>query len=158
MLSPEAILFRRMTRSLFRANSAVLRHGDLLNEPFGQSSARWWVLFEISRGVDSVADIARTTGKARQAVQRMADALVAEHLAAYGPNPNDRRKQVITLTGRGREVLDAIETSFDDLAKRVVDQYGADELGEAIDHLDAISRLIDRDIEHIRESGSTRHD
>lgn len=158
MLSPEAILFRRMTQSVFRTNSAVLRHGDLLNEPFGQSSARWWLLFNISRGDDSVADIARTTGNSRQAVQRLADALVAEHLATYGPNPTDRRKQVVTLTDRGRKVLDAIETSFDDLAKRLVDQFGADELSEAIDHLDAIRRLTERDIEHIKESRRTQHD
>lgn len=158
MLSPEAILFRRMTQSVFRTNSAVLRHGDLLNEPFGQSSARWWLLYRLSRGDDSVADIARATGNSRQAVQRLADALVAEDLATYGPNPTDRRKQVVTLTDRGRKVLDAIETSFDDLAKRLVDQFGADELSEAIDHLDAIRRLTERDIEHIKESRRAQHD
>ncbi len=102
MLSPEAILFRRMTRSVFRTNSAVLRYGDLVNEPLAQSSARWWLLYRLSRGDDSVADIARTTGNSRQAVQRLADALVAENLATYAPNPTDRRKQVVTLTDRGR--------------------------------------------------------
>lgn len=158
MLSPEAILFRRMTRSVFRTQSAVLRYGDLVNEPFGQSSARWWLLFEISLGDDSVASIARTTGNSRQAVQRLADALVAEHLATYGPNPTDRRKQVITLTDGGRKVLDDIETSFDDWSKRLVDQFGVDDLSAAIDHLDAIRRLLDRDIERIKESRRTRHD
>lgn len=158
MLSPEAILFRRWTQSIFRTNSAVLRHGDLLTEPFGQSSARWWLLFEISLGLDSVADIARTTGNSRQAVQRLADVLVAEHLATYGPNPTDRRKQVISLTDHGRVVLDDIETSFDDLAKRMVDQFGAEELTEAIDHLDAIRRLIYRDIEHTKDIRSTDND
>jgi len=158
MLSPEAILFRRMTRSIFRTQSAVLRHGDLVNEPFGQSSARWWLLFEISLGDDSVASIAQTIGNSRQAIQRLADALVAEDLATYGPNRTDRRKQVITLTDRGRKVLEDIETSFDDWSKRLVDQFGAGDLSEAIDHIDAIRRLLDRDIEHIKESRRNQHD
>ncbi len=158
MLSPEAILFRKMTQAVFRTNGAVLRHGDLLTGPFGQSSARWWLLYRLSQGDDSVADIARTTGNSRQAVQRLADALVAENLAAYGPNPADRRRQVVALTDRGREVLDAIEASFDDLAKRLVGQFGADQLNEAIDHLDAIRRLTERDIEHIKESRRTQRD
>lgn len=158
MLSPEAILFRRMTRSVFRTNSAMLRHGDLVNEPFGQSSARWWVLSEISLGNDSVAGIARATGNSRQAVQRLADALVAEHLATYGPHPTDQRKQVITLTDSGRNVLDDMETSFDDWSKQLVEQFGTDDLRKAIDHLDAIRRLLGQDIEHIKESRRTQHD
>ena len=158
MLSPEAVLFRKMTRSVFRTNSVVLRHGDLLNEPFGQSSARWWLLSEISLGNDSVAGIARTTGNSRQAVQRLADALVAERLAAYGPHPTDRRKQVVTLTDLGREVLDAIEVSFDGWAKPLVAEFGIDELSEAIDRLDALRRLLERDIEHAKESRNTEND
>lgn len=158
MLSPEAILFRRMTQSVFRINSAVLRQGDLLNAPFGQTSARWWLLYVISLGDDSVASIARTTGNSRQAVQRLADALVTDQLASYGPNLTDRRKQAITLTDRGWEVLNEIESTFDDLAKRVVPRFGADELDAAIDQLDAIRSLIDQDIEHIKESRKTKHD
>lgn len=158
MLSPEAILFRRMTRLVFRTNGAVLRHGDLLNEPSGQSSARWWVLSEIALGNDSVAGIARTTGNSRQAVQRLADALVADRLAAYGPHPTDRRRQVVTLTDRGRDILDELETRFDDWAKPLVDAFGVDELSEAIERMDAFRRLLDRDIEHLKETRSTEHD
>ena len=158
MLSPEAVLLRRLTRAVFRAHGAVLRHGDLANEPFGQSSARWRVLDLISEGSDSVASIARTTGYSRQAVQRLADALVSEHLATYGPHSTDRRRQVISLTARGRDTLAAMETSYDGWSKRLIDQIGAEEAQDAIERLTAISRVMDQDIEHIRETRSTDHD
>ncbi len=158
MLSPEAALLRRLTRVVFQAQSTVLRHGDLANEPFGQSSARWRVLDLISEGNDSVASIARTTGYSRQAVQRLADALVSEHLATYGPHPIDRRRQVISLTDSGRDTLAAMETSYDEWSKRLIDQIGAEEAQDAIDRLTAISRVIDQDIAHIKESRRTNHD
>lgn len=158
MLSPEAILFRQMTQSVFRLNSAVIRQGDLINQPFGQTSARWWLLYVISLGDDSVASIARTTGNSRQAVQRLADALVTDQLATYQPHPTDRRKQIVMLTDSGREMLGEIEASYDELAKRVVPQLGTEELLSAIDQLDAIRTLIERDISQLKESADTNHD
>lgn len=158
MLSPEAVLLRRLTRAVFRAYGTVLRHGDLANEPFGQSSARWRVLDLISEGDGSVAGIARTTGYSRQAVQRLADALVTERLATYGPHPTDRRQQVISLTDSGRDVLDGMETSFNKWSKPLMDQIGTDTALDVIERLTAISRVLDRDIERIRESRKTDHD
>jgi DNA-binding MarR family transcriptional regulator len=103
MTSPSATLFRQLTRAVFAAQSSVLRYGDLANAAFGQSSARWRVLFYIAQGNESVAEIARETDYARQSIQRLADTLVADGLAKYAPDPEDRRKQVITLgAGGGR--------------------------------------------------------
>ncbi len=158
MLSPEAVILRRLTRAVFRAYGTVLRHGDLANEPFGQSSARWRVLDLISEGDGSVAGIARTTGYSRQGVQRLADALVTERLATYGPHPTDGRKQVISLTDSGRDVFDDMETSYDQWSKRLINEIGAEEAQDAIERLTAISRVLDRDIERIRESRKTDHD
>ncbi|CAA9413405.1 MAG: hypothetical protein AVDCRST_MAG03-2025 [uncultured Rubrobacteraceae bacterium] len=42
------------------------------------------------------------------------------------------------------------------MAERLVDQYGADELGGAIEHLDEIRRPTEQDIEHIKESRRTQ--
>ena len=158
MLSPEAILFRRLTRLIFRANSAVLRHGDLVNEPFGQSSARWRVLDLIFEGNDSVAGIARTTGLSRQAVQRVTDGLVSEHLASYAPHPSDGRKQVISLTDSGRTIFEQIEASYDVWAKRLMEQIGTEPARDAIEQLTRISQVLDLDLEYIKESRTTNHD
>src|SRR5215813_997603 len=112
MPSPSATLFRQLTRAVFAARSSVLGYGDRANAAFGQSSARWRVLFNIGQGVGSVAEIARRTGYARQSVQRLADVLVADGLAAYAPDPNDRRRQIITLTGEGSALLAEMEAAF----------------------------------------------
>jgi DNA-binding MarR family transcriptional regulator len=45
---------------------------------------------------------------ARQPVQRVADSLVVDGLAAFSPNPRHRRAQLLTLTPEGRRVLSAI--------------------------------------------------
>ena len=158
MLSPEADLFRRLTRAVFRAHGAVFRHGDIVNEPSGQTGARWRVLDLISEGDGSVASIARTTGFSRQSVQRLADALVAERLATYEPHPTDRRKQVISLTDRGRDVLETMETSFDEWSKSLMDQIGTEAALDAIERLTAISRVLDLDIERIKADRSTNKD
>src|SRR5258708_29404660 len=105
MTSASAKLFRDLTRAVFAARSSVLRHGDRVNAGFGQSSARWRVMFNIEHGNGNVSDIARETDYTRQSIQRLADALVADGLAAYAPDPKDRRRQVITLTAQGRALL-----------------------------------------------------
>lgn len=158
MLSPEAILLRKLTRSIFRANNAVLRYGDLVNEPFGQSSARWRVLDLIFEGNDSVAAIARATGLSRQAVQRVTDGLVAEHLAVYHPHPTDGRKQVISLTDSGRAIFEQIEASYDVWAKRLMDQIGTETARDAIETLESISQVLNLDLEYLKESRTTRHE
>src|SRR5262249_23580141 len=72
MTTHDAARFRRFTRAIFAAQAAVLKHGDVATAPFGQSSARWRVLFRVSHGATTVAAIARATGYSRQAVQRLA--------------------------------------------------------------------------------------
>jgi DNA-binding MarR family transcriptional regulator len=52
--------------------------------------------------------IARRLGLTRQSVQRTADALVDEGLAAYEPNPDHQRSPLLILTDHGREVLRGI--------------------------------------------------
>lgn len=59
----------------------------------------------------TVAQIARTLGLARQSVQRVADALEAGGLLAYGSNPNHRRARLVSLTGQGREALTMIQAA-----------------------------------------------
>jgi DNA-binding MarR family transcriptional regulator len=108
MASPHAETFRRFVRSVFETQTVLLKHGDVANAGFGQSSARWRVLLQISAGETSVAAIARATGYSRQAVQRLAGALVADGSARYSPDPDDRRKQRLELTAAGAESLDRI--------------------------------------------------
>lgn len=83
------------------AGETLARHG-------GQSLARWVVLDAIGERPLTVAQIGRARGMARQPVQRVADLLAEEGLASYVDNPQHRRARLLTLTPRGREVLDTI--------------------------------------------------
>ena len=91
-----------------------------------QSLARWVVLDAVSDAPATVAGIARRRRIARQAVQRVADLLVQDGLAAYIPNPGDRRAQLLELMPRGGEALETIAKA----QKAWADGLGA-ELGKA---------------------------
>jgi DNA-binding MarR family transcriptional regulator len=101
MVSEKAELFRLFVRAVLQTQGALLKHGDVMNAPYGQTSATWRVLLYISTGHTTVADIARATGYSRQAVQRLANGLVTEGLACYKKHPTDDRKQCIEMTQAG---------------------------------------------------------
>jgi DNA-binding MarR family transcriptional regulator len=100
--------------------------GERLASRADQSLARWVVLAAVADAPATVASIARRRRIARQAVQRVASLLVQDGLAAYIPNPADRRAQLLELTPRGGAVLQTIEQA----QKMWADELGA-ELGEA---------------------------
>ena len=100
--------------------------GEALARVGGQTLARWVILDAIEDGPATVAQIARRRGIARQAVQRVADLLVADGLAAYEANPRHRRAKLLRPTQRGREVLRVISEA----QRPWADALGA-EIGEA---------------------------
>jgi DNA-binding MarR family transcriptional regulator len=123
--TPAGDAFSELVVQVFRLNGLLAAAGDALAEPAGQTTARWRVLAAIERAPSTVSQIARAWGLARQSVQRVADALVQEGLAAYEKNPGHRRAQLLRLTPRGRSVLRTIQA-----AQRVwADALGA-EIGE----------------------------
>lgn len=148
MTSSSATLFRQLTRAVFAAHSSVLRYGDRANAQFGQSSARWRVMFNIAQGNGTVGEIARETDYTRQSIQRLADTLVADGLATYAPDPNDRRKQIITLTAQGSTLLADMEADFDRWSKRLVKTIGRDNVTQTIEDLHELKRVLDADAKH----------
>jgi len=151
MTTANAKLFRQLTRAVFAAHSSVLRHGDRANAQFGQSSARWRVMFNIAQGNGSVSEIARATDYTRQSIQRLADTLVAEGLATYAPDPHDRRKQIITLTAKGSRLLDEMEADFDRWSKRLVQALGKENVTQTIEQLHELKRILDSDADQFED-------
>src|SRR3954470_24310102 len=86
--------------SIFKLNGLLMRAGDGITHPLGQSSARWQVLGRVFEP-QTVAQIARDMGHARQGVQRVADVLVKEGLIVYKDHPTDRRTKFLELTPQG---------------------------------------------------------
>ncbi|TXS30678.1 MarR family transcriptional regulator [Streptomyces sp. ms191] len=88
----------RTALGVFRVNGRLLALSEKLAEPAGLTAAWWQVLGAVLPEPLPVAGIARAMGITRQSVQRIADLLVAQGLAAYAPNPAHRRAKLLTPT------------------------------------------------------------
>jgi DNA-binding MarR family transcriptional regulator len=93
----------------FRLNSLLLTAGDRLVAGLGLTSARWQILGAIvtSERPEPVAWLARNLGANRQNVQRIVNDLQRDGLVAFATNPHHRRAQLVVLTDKGRNTLDA---------------------------------------------------
>jgi DNA-binding MarR family transcriptional regulator len=151
MASPSAEVFRRFTRSVFDAQAALLRHGDVANARFGQTSARWRVLQRISAGQTSVAAIARSTGYSRQGVQRLADALAAEGSARYSADESDRRRQRLELTAAGAATFERMEAHFGIWAARLMTEIPEAELAAVAGTLERIRQIVLADCDAMKK-------
>jgi DNA-binding MarR family transcriptional regulator len=102
-------------------------------------------MFNIAQGKDTVAEIARETDYARQSVQRLADVLVADGHATYTPDPDDRRRQIISLTAKGSALLADMEADFDRWSKGLVRTLGKERVINTIEDLHELKRVLDAD-------------
>ena len=110
---------------VFQLDGLFSAAGDGLARPAGQTSARWVVIADVEDGPATVAQIARRLHLARQSVQRVADLLEADGIAAYEDNPGHRRAKLLRLTVEGTEALRTIQTA----QRRWANALGA-EIGE----------------------------
>ncbi len=112
-------MFRRDTRpidelmfEIFRVNDRLLAVGDATVKGVGLTSARWLVLGAIALSDEpvTVAQIARSMGLSRQAVQRSINEMAGLELVEVVDNPARRGSKVVALTRSGK---DAYETALD---------------------------------------------
>ena len=140
--TPEAA-FTRLVLLVFRLNGLLLDAGDRMAAPVGQTSARWQVMGVVDHGPLTVAAVARVMGLRRQSVQRTADLLVADGVAAYVDNPADKRARLLTLTAPGRRSLRTIERAQRAWARELGDAVGLEPLLQAERALARIVALLD---------------
>lgn len=79
--------------------------GEEIAEGHGQTQARWQLLSVVSDPPLSVPQAARRLGISRQAVQRVANDLVADGLAEFTANPDHRTSPLLALTDAGEGAL-----------------------------------------------------
>lgn len=137
--------------AIFRLNGLIMRAGEGVARPLGQSSARWQVLGRAFEP-QTVAAMANDMGHARQSVQRVADALVADGLVVYRVHPTDRRTKVLELTPDGLEVLTAIYHRQLAWSERVVAKLDASQLPLVTEALEGIGATLESEI----DSGTER--
>jgi DNA-binding MarR family transcriptional regulator len=135
--------FSELVVQVFRLNGALVAAGDALAKPAGQTSARWKVLAAIEDQPATVAQIARVFGLARQNVQRVADLLVEDGLAAYQDNPRHRRAKLLILTPSGRKVISRIQAAQREWANRLGAQVGENSLRTGVAALAQVTEAIE---------------
>jgi DNA-binding MarR family transcriptional regulator len=90
---------------VFRLEADFIDAAELISAPAGLTAARWKVLGAVLDEPRTVAEIGRVMGLARQSVQRLADILVDEGLAAYSDNPQHKSARLFTPTKQGRSAV-----------------------------------------------------
>jgi DNA-binding MarR family transcriptional regulator len=118
--------------------------GEALAKPAGQTLARWLVLEAVDGAPATVAQIARGLHLARQSVQRLADLLVRDGLAAYEDNPAHRRAKLLRITPHGRRALRTIQTAQAAWADALGAKIGEEELRQASILLDRVLQALGR--------------
>jgi len=94
---------------IYEAAGALRLSGEVIARGEGQTLARWHVMAAVSETPLTVASAARRMGVTRQAVQRIANELVADELAVFADNPDHRTSPLLRLTPTGEELLTRIE-------------------------------------------------
>jgi DNA-binding MarR family transcriptional regulator len=89
-----------------------------------RNSGKYGVMRSLQlEGPQSVAQIARARPVARQAVQRMADALAAEGLIEWIDNPTHKRAKLARLTPAGEALLGSIQETLRSAAERIAARF-----------------------------------
>ncbi|MEU6259474.1 MarR family transcriptional regulator [Streptomyces sp. NPDC047043] len=137
-------LLSRSALGVFRLNGQFLGVAEELAKPAGLTAAWWQVLGAVLGEPLSVAGIARAMGITRQSVQRIADLLVGRGLAEYRPNPAHRRAKLLTPTEEGRAAIARINPGHAAFADRLAEEFGQDELAEAVHVLERLSKVLEQ--------------
>ena len=141
-LTPAGHAFTDLVVQTLRLHGLLIAAGNAMAKPLGQTETRWQVLGVIEHGPATVAEIARVFGLARQSVQRTADALVRDGLAAYEDNPRHRRAKLIRLTMPGEKVLRLIQVSQRAWADALGAELGERDLRQAADVLERVRQAL----------------
>lgn len=122
--SIDGALLTQLTVELARVQGQLEEAAQTLADPSGLTAARWQVLSAVSAAPAPAAQVARTIGLTRQAVQQTADALEAESLIQYRANPHHKRAKLIEATSLGRQRLAAVEARQVAWANRLAKRIG----------------------------------
>lgn len=131
---------------IFRLNGLLMRNGERITRELGQSSARWQVLGRVGFATQTVAQMAREMGLARQSVQRVADLLAAEGLTEFKVNPGDQRTKLVEITPAGRAVLADIYQRNSEWSQRIQTRLDPEVFLEVMEPLERIGRILEEDI------------
>ena len=99
-----------------------------------------FVLLALRNGSVSMRDLTVVLGTTKQAVSKLVDSLVAAGYADRCADPGDGRAKQVQLTGRGRDLLAAVEQIYAELETGWESIIGADHLDMLRSDLETVVR------------------
>ena len=129
----------------FRLNGRLMDVAQEMASEGGLTAAWWQVLGGVLDRPRSVADVGRLMGMTRQGVQRVADLLVARHLAEYRPNPAHQRAKLLACTEAGFWAIRRIGLVQRPFADRIGADVGADRLRATLITMRQLVDLLEAD-------------
>lgn len=119
---------------------------------------RWFPLATLLNKMPSLAvgDAAKALGQSHAAVSQIADAMIRRGVVSSEKSAEDERRTLLTLTPKGRTLLDEIAPLWDSIRNaldEVVSMSGTDFLAAVghIEHALDVSSFYDRAMEHSRK-------
>ena len=138
-------LLTEIILSTFRLNARLLEAAQELAANGGITAAWWQVLGGVLDQPRTVAEIGRRMGMTRQGVQRVADLLVANHLAEYRPNPAHRRAKLLACTEAGYWAIRQISFAAHPFANRIGAQVANEELRNTLTTMRHLVTVLEAD-------------
>lgn len=135
-------LIPALVADVFELAGAFQSSSDDLALVAGQTGARWQVMWVADESRCTVPDVARRLGRSRQAIQRIADLLVADGLAQWEANPGHRRSSLLVLTRAGEDALRRIMRASDIWRAEVARGFTVAELEAAQDVIRRMSARV----------------
>ncbi|MCT2590722.1 MarR family winged helix-turn-helix transcriptional regulator [Streptomyces sp. N2-109] len=134
-------LRRRASRQL---SQLTMRSDRLINEGLAQVDARKWhyaVLASLQDyGPGSQAALSGRTGIYRSDMVGVLNELAERDLVERAPDPGDRRRNIITISARGRRHLRRLDTVLDDLHEELLAPLNPAERDQ---FMQLLTRLLD---------------
>lgn len=151
--SPAARRFALLVADVYELAGELEGRGEAVAKSVGQTGARWKVLSAASVGGQTVAQLARRLGLSRQSVQRVADALEADGLLAYRPNPDHQRSPYAELTPAGEHTLERLSAAAARWEDPLAARLPAQKLEATRDSIRALVQLIREQPTNLRRKG-----
>lgn len=145
--SPAGRLFVEMIDEVMRLNGRLVAAARRNTEVAGLRPPHWIILSAIVCAPEppTVPRIGRALGHSRQAVQRVADHLVAEGLADWIDNPDHARAKRLVPTERGISTYAQADRESASWADRVVEDIRMEELRTLITFLRRVRLSLEDD-------------
>jgi DNA-binding MarR family transcriptional regulator len=99
-----------------------------------------FLLLALREGPVSLRELVATLGTSKQAVSKLADAMVAAGLVERAADPRDARAKDLRLTARGRALLVDVEEIYGELESGWADTLGADAVASLRRDLETVVR------------------